>query len=445
MEITINKLNVPAISRNKRIYSSSEKTLLAVTTNNASVSSILDNYLPLTGGTMSNTNLVTNLNADLLDGKHATDFQGIININENRLLGRINGDGTGEPQEIRLGNGLELDDGILNVTLAGGGSGTVTSVGLAMPNIFSVTNSPVTTSGTLTASLVSQTQRRFFASPSSGSGVPTFRSIVAEDLPDLSAQYDNYFSWNMKVGSGVVNQILKTGSTAYTQAYNGINLIAGTNVTLSESNIGGVLGITINASLSGTYDNYQAWTIRYPVDGVTTSSQINSINSAGTYRAVRFAEGDGVTITAASEANNTLRLSFAATPSLSSNSTTLASDYTLSSANTYYDILSINLPSAGTYLVNAQFAVTNTTQSSVFVSGRIYSGSTNYSSGGVNIGTARGTTNSMSLHTLVNTGNAMTIYLAVASNVSTSTYVDVSLPLNNAGTSTTKMSFVKIA
>ena len=87
MEITINKLNVPAISRNKRIYSSSEKTLLAVTTNNASVSSILDNYLPLTGGTMSNTNLVTNLNADLLDGKHATDFQGIININENRLLG----------------------------------------------------------------------------------------------------------------------------------------------------------------------------------------------------------------------------------------------------------------------------------------------------------------------------------------------------------------------
>lgn len=31
-------------------------------------------YLPLSGGTMSNTNLVTNLNADLLDGQHASAF-----------------------------------------------------------------------------------------------------------------------------------------------------------------------------------------------------------------------------------------------------------------------------------------------------------------------------------------------------------------------------------
>lgn len=31
-------------------------------------------YLPLSGGAMTNTNLVTNLNADLLDGKHATEF-----------------------------------------------------------------------------------------------------------------------------------------------------------------------------------------------------------------------------------------------------------------------------------------------------------------------------------------------------------------------------------
>ena len=34
----------------------------------------LSDYLPLTGGTMVNTNLVTNMNADLLDGRHATDF-----------------------------------------------------------------------------------------------------------------------------------------------------------------------------------------------------------------------------------------------------------------------------------------------------------------------------------------------------------------------------------
>ncbi|MDE6860940.1 MAG: hypothetical protein K2J65_11075 [Duncaniella sp.] len=37
-------------------------------------SSLDGRYLRLSGGTMTNTNLVTNLNADLLDGKHATDF-----------------------------------------------------------------------------------------------------------------------------------------------------------------------------------------------------------------------------------------------------------------------------------------------------------------------------------------------------------------------------------
>ena len=35
---------------------------------------ITNTYLPLSGGTMSNTNVVTNLNADLLDGYHAHNF-----------------------------------------------------------------------------------------------------------------------------------------------------------------------------------------------------------------------------------------------------------------------------------------------------------------------------------------------------------------------------------
>ena len=35
---------------------------------------ITDTYLPLSGGTMSNTNKVTNLNADLLDGYHVSSY-----------------------------------------------------------------------------------------------------------------------------------------------------------------------------------------------------------------------------------------------------------------------------------------------------------------------------------------------------------------------------------
>jgi hypothetical protein len=72
---------------------------------------------------------------------------------------------------------------------SGGGTGTVTSVGLAMPAIFTVTGSPVTTSGTLTASLATQAVNLVWASPGTGStaGAPTFRALVAADIPNLDA------------------------------------------------------------------------------------------------------------------------------------------------------------------------------------------------------------------------------------------------------------------
>ncbi len=66
--------------------------------------------------------------------------------------------------------------------------GTVTSVGLSMPAIFSVSGSPVTSSGTLTASWVAQNANLVFAGPSSGSAAaPTFRTLVGADLPTPTA------------------------------------------------------------------------------------------------------------------------------------------------------------------------------------------------------------------------------------------------------------------
>lgn len=67
----------------------------------------------------------------------------------------------------------------------GGGSGTVTSVGLsAPPSILSVSGSPVTTAGTLGLSLVTQTANTVWAGPTTGAAAnPTFRALVAADLP----------------------------------------------------------------------------------------------------------------------------------------------------------------------------------------------------------------------------------------------------------------------
>jgi hypothetical protein len=64
-----------------------------------------------------------------------------------------------------------------------GGAGGVSSVGLSLPAIFSVSGSPVTSSGTLTATLASQSAHRVFAGPASGSAAaPTFRQLAAGEL-----------------------------------------------------------------------------------------------------------------------------------------------------------------------------------------------------------------------------------------------------------------------
>lgn len=73
------------------------------------------------------------------------------------------------------------------------GSGTVTSVGLTLPAIFSVTGSPVTGSGTLSATLATQTANLVWAGPSSGGAAsPTFRSLVYNDLPTSAAAAGTY-------------------------------------------------------------------------------------------------------------------------------------------------------------------------------------------------------------------------------------------------------------
>lgn len=64
----------------------------------------------------------------------------------------------------------------------------VTSVGLSLPNLFTVSGSPVTTTGTLTASLANQDANKVFAGPSGGAaGTPAFRVLVADDIPSLNA------------------------------------------------------------------------------------------------------------------------------------------------------------------------------------------------------------------------------------------------------------------
>ena len=94
------------------------------------------------------------------------------------------GNGTGGFSNVTIGSGVTFAGGTLSAT---GSGGTVTSVGLSLPAQFTVTNSPVTGSGTLTGSWNNQTANYVFAGPASGAAAaPTFRALVASDIPSLS-------------------------------------------------------------------------------------------------------------------------------------------------------------------------------------------------------------------------------------------------------------------
>lgn len=71
-----------------------------------------------------------------------------------------------------------------NIIDGGGSIGTVTSVGLSLPSIFTVSGSPVTGAGTLTGTFATQSANTVFSGPASGAAsAPTFRSLVGADMP----------------------------------------------------------------------------------------------------------------------------------------------------------------------------------------------------------------------------------------------------------------------
>lgn len=118
-------------------------------------------------------------------GLGSTMTDGVLNMN---VIPDTNG-------STSSGYGIVKVDGVTIVSVGGvltsvgeGGTAGVTSVGVALPSIFSVANSPVTSSGTITATLSTQSANTVFAGPASGSAtVPTFRSLVVTDLPTMSS------------------------------------------------------------------------------------------------------------------------------------------------------------------------------------------------------------------------------------------------------------------
>jgi len=146
------------------------------------------NFALLQGGTISSSALVEQFDyVTLLIQRLQDEVSRCVQL----------ADGDGASFSMQLPGNLSLFPGyfpiinpagngwILSDSAGIGGGGTVTSVALSLPvSLFSVSGSPVTGAGTLTGSLTTQTANLVFAGPTSGpAGAPTFRPLVAADLP----------------------------------------------------------------------------------------------------------------------------------------------------------------------------------------------------------------------------------------------------------------------
>lgn len=133
---------------------------------------------------------------------------------------------------------LERRVGLTEVIEASGTAGTVTSVGLTMPNLFSVAGSPVTGAGTLAVTLVNQSANTVLAGPTTGAAPPTVRALVAADIPSLDAS---------KIGSGALASL--RGGTGVSNAG---TLTNASNTTITGGGTLGLGGFTLTVPANGT-------------------------------------------------------------------------------------------------------------------------------------------------------------------------------------------------
>lgn len=141
-----------------------------------------------------------------------------------------------------------------------GPGGTVTSVGLALPaSLFTVSGSPVTTSGTLTGTLISQTSNLVFAAPAGGAGIPTFRALVSADFP-VNITITGFVNAKNYVGVNSTLTFAATTNIDFDGAlYQNVSLTGNITFTTSNRVAGKMATVRIIADGSTRTFTFPAW------------------------------------------------------------------------------------------------------------------------------------------------------------------------------------------
>lgn len=180
----------------------------------------------------------------------------------------------------------------------GGGTGTVTSVALTLPADLSVSGSPVTTSGTLAAAWAAQTTNKVLSAPSGSTGTPTFRALLAADIPNLDAakvttgtlsadrlpaippsSVSPQTSFGLDLGDSSDGSVTLDGTTAF----NDFSTLSGGVYTLTRSVY--FSNLTVNAGVTLWSPGYRVFvrnTLQIAATGAVTADGAAGVFNSGT-------------------------------------------------------------------------------------------------------------------------------------------------------------------
>jgi hypothetical protein len=190
-------------------------------------------------------------------------------------------------------------------TFPGAGAGTVTNFGSGnLAPLFTTSVATSTTTPALTFSLTSQAANSVFAGPNGAAGAPTFRSLVAADIPSLSGTYVDLTSTQTITGAKTFSSA--SNSFAGTHSGNGSGL---TNLTAANISAG-TAGISITGNAATATSATTAGTsttattaANVGFGGVTTGTNSTAAMTVGTGASLAFSGTSTLDMSADTSAN----------------------------------------------------------------------------------------------------------------------------------------------